>query len=99
MRIVEILKRQQVIILIDSRSTHNFMDAQLAARMGIVSSNGDAIRVRVANGQIVSSLEGSTNLGLKMQGNFFRVDLYILPLAGCDTVLGIQWLRFLGPIL
>jgi hypothetical protein len=34
-----------------------------------------------------------------MQGLVFRNDLFILPLAGCDVVLGIQWLRTLGPIL
>jgi hypothetical protein len=27
------------------------------------------------------------------------VDLYILPLAGCGMILGIRWLRTLGPIL
>jgi hypothetical protein len=34
-----------------------------------------------------------------VQENVFQVDLYILPLAGCDVVMGIQWLRLLGPIL
>jgi len=36
---------------------------------------------------------------VKLQGHVFRTDLFILPLAGCDAVLGIQWLRTLGPIL
>jgi hypothetical protein len=36
---------------------------------------------------------------LKLQGIEFEVELYVIPLAGCDLVLGIQWLRLLGPIL
>jgi hypothetical protein len=99
MRIMGIVKGQQVIILIDSGSTHNFVDARLAEKMGIVSSNKDAIMVRVANGQTIRSPGKSSDLCLKIQGTLFRVDLYILPLAGCDMVLGIQWLRLLGPIL
>ena len=34
-----------------------------------------------------------------MKGTIFRVDFYILPLDGCNIVLGIQWLRLLWPIL
>jgi hypothetical protein len=75
------------------------VDARLAEKMGIVSSNKDAIMVRVANGQTIRSPGKSSDLCLKIQGTLFRVDLYILPLAGCDMVLGIQWLRLLGPIL
>ena len=39
------------------------------------------------------------NTKVKLQGYTFVVDLYVLPLVGCDMVLGIQWLRTLGPIL
>jgi hypothetical protein len=88
-----------VIILVDSGSTHNFVDATLAAMLAIVSTSGDAINVRIANGQIISSPRKSQDLTLKMQGHFYKMDSYILPLAGCDIVLGIQWLRVLGPIL
>jgi hypothetical protein len=36
---------------------------------------------------------------MKIQGSSFHIDLFILPLVGCDAILRIQWLRTLGPIL
>ena len=33
-------------------------------------------------------------------GNYgYTSDMFALPLGGCDVVLGVQWLRTLGPIL
>ncbi|KAH9735939.1 hypothetical protein KPL71_017914 [Citrus sinensis] len=63
MRIGGNIKKKAMTILIDSGSTHNFLDP--------------------------------TN----MQGEEFRADLRLLPLGGCDMVLGIQWLVELGPVL
>jgi hypothetical protein len=34
-----------------------------------------------------------------MQGYSFNPKLYLLTLGGCDLVLGVDWLRLLGPIL
>jgi hypothetical protein len=50
MRLLGVLKGQQVVILIDSGSTHNFVDAQLAKMLGIQVQNGRTIKVKVANG-------------------------------------------------
>lgn len=36
---------------------------------------------------------------MTMQGVHIHKDLYLLPLGGCDVVLGGQWLCTLGPIL
>jgi hypothetical protein len=99
MRMIGIIKGQQVTILIDSGSTHNFVDEQVAKLIGLKSTSKNVIKVRIANGQQISSPGKCEALSVKVQGNVFQVDLYILPLAGCDVVLGIQWLRLLGPIL
>jgi hypothetical protein len=99
MRIVGIIRFHRAIVLIDSGSTHNFVDAKLAASLGIQPQPSDRITVQIANGQEVASPGRSREVEVKLQGVIFRTDLFILPLAGCDAVLGIQWLRTLGPIL
>jgi hypothetical protein len=60
---------------------------------------GIQTKVRVANGQEIVSPGKNRDVTIKTQGSIFQVDLYILPLAGCVVVLGIQWLCILGPIL
>lgn len=36
---------------------------------------------------------------IKIQNYKAILDFYVIPLGGCDTVLGVQWLRTLGPVL
>ncbi|XP_062176260.1 uncharacterized protein LOC133881329 [Alnus glutinosa] len=99
MRIIGILKHHSIVILIDSGSTHNFVDTKLAASLGIRSSIQDEIQVKIANGDEVPSPGRCKEVKVKMQGYTFRTELFFLPLAGYDAVLGIHWLRTLGPIL
>jgi len=99
MRVVGLLRYHQVVILIDSGSTHNFIDMKLAATLGIRPVKQDGILVQIANGQEVKSPGRSQRVEVKVQGTVFGTELFILPLAGCDIVMGIQWLRTLGPIM
>jgi len=39
------------------------------------------------------------NVKLTQENYELQSDMYVLPLEGCDMVLGDQWLRILGPIL
>jgi hypothetical protein len=96
MRVIGVLRNQQVVILIDSDSSHNFVDAKLAKVLGIVNASRDAIKVRIANGQIITSPRKSQDFTIKMQGNLYKMDLYIWPLASCDIILGIKRLRLLA---
>jgi hypothetical protein len=39
------------------------------------------------------------NAPLDIDGHCFPADLYVMPLAGYDVVLGTRWLAALGPIM
>jgi len=98
MRLIGIIRYYKATILIDSDSTHNFVYTKLAATLGIHPLQHDSIKVQVANGQEIYSPGRCKAVEVKLQGHVFHTDLFILPLAGCDVVLGIHWLRTLGPI-
>ncbi|KAL4190521.1 hypothetical protein AMTRI_Chr07g25150 [Amborella trichopoda] len=78
------LGQQRVTFLIDFGSTHNFLKSNIARKKGLTPSSEGKLEV-VAICRVP-------------QGVPLVVDLYLLPLEGCDTVLGAQWLSMLGPI-
>jgi hypothetical protein len=51
MRIIGILKYQRVTVLIDSGSTHNFLDVRIVTMLGLQPMTHDGVKVRVANGR------------------------------------------------
>lgn len=55
--------------------------------------------MKVANGEKLLSRGRCENTMVKIQGNNFPVSFHVLTLGGCDVVLGVQWLRTLGPII
>ncbi|KAJ0034378.1 hypothetical protein Pint_26465 [Pistacia integerrima] len=59
----------------------------------------DPFVIQMANEQAVHSEGNCVEVPLHMQGNLYTTDFSILTLSGYDIVLGIQWLRTLGPIL
>ncbi|KAF5480441.1 hypothetical protein F2P56_001190 [Juglans regia] len=99
MRVKGKIGNRWVVIIIDSGSTHNFLDPVVLSRVHIPLVNEDKIRVKVANGEMVNSEGKVTGVNVSVQGSYFLVDMYVMVLAGCDMVLGVQWLQGLGPIL
>lgn len=86
-------------ILIDTGSTHNFLDPKVSKKAQLPLDQIDRVNVRVASGEMITSEARCIGVKLKIQGIIFIVDLRILVLARFDIVLGIQWLRYLGFIL
>jgi hypothetical protein len=67
--------------LLDSGSTHNFVDSEAAARVRIVFSGHAGLSVAVANGDRVASTGSCTNLKIFIAGDAFTIDCYGLSLG------------------
>jgi hypothetical protein len=83
--------------LLDSGSTHNFVDSEAATCVGIMFSRRAGFSVAVANGNHVVSSGSYTDLKIDIAGELFTI--YGLSLGSYEMILGVQWLESLGPML
>lgn len=86
MRIKGRVSNQEVVILIDSGSTHNFVDPAVVRRAQLPIDPRHRLTVTVANGEKMISEGGLCNVKLKLQGHVFTMEAYVLVLGGCDMV-------------
>ena len=98
MRVKGMVGKQVLHILIDTGSTHNFLDTKAAKRVGCQMIGTSPLQVSVANGQKLLSTHECPQFVWNMHIHKFVSDVMILPLGGCDMVLGIQWLTTLDDI-
>ncbi|GAU45274.1 hypothetical protein TSUD_99960 [Trifolium subterraneum] len=93
------LANHPVTVLIDGGSTHNFVQTRLAKFLNLPSLPTNTLKVMVGNGSILTCQSLCAATPLSLQQKTFSVDLYTLPLCGADVVLGVPWLRSIGPVL
>jgi hypothetical protein len=85
--------------LLDSGSTHCFVAPDTAQRLGWLPQPRPGMTVDVANGDRISCVGFCPGSSVCIGQEEFRIDFYIVSLAGYEMVLGCQWLRTLGPVL
>ena len=85
--------------LLDSGSTHNFISESAAQRTGLPLQRRPRLTATVANGERVSCVGVIRGAAITIHGDTFHADLFVMPLAGFDMVLGTHWLATLGPVL
>lgn len=86
MRVTGMHDKKLIQVVLDSSSTHNFLDLEIAQKL-------------------VYKLEEVTPMSIylhkfkwTLQQTEFFADVLVLPLGCYELILGIQWLRSLGPI-
>ena len=99
MRLKGKINHQECVVLIDSGSTHNFLDPRIMKEAQLKVDVSQRLAITVANGEKMRSEGQCKNVKLKFQGHEFVIEAHVLILGGCDVVLRVQWLSALGSIL
>jgi hypothetical protein len=95
-RLVGRIEDQEVLILVDSGSSHCFISDSIASKLHVHSQQVPASRVRVAGGGILSCDRQIPNCVWSAQGHSFATDLRVLSLGCYDMILGMDWLEEMG---
>lgn len=88
-----------LVALLDTGSTHNFIGEDAARRTGLPIQPRPRLTATIANGERITCPGVLRQAPIFIDGNEFHVDLFVMPLAGYDLVLGTQWMVTLGPIV
>ena len=98
MRIKGRIQNHEVVSLIDSGSTHNFLDAVVLPVLQLHLDISQILEVKEADGTILKTLGSCHGANITLQGHKFVLDFNVLHLGGCEVILGTQWLSTLGVI-
>lgn len=93
------VKRRKVSILIDSGSTHSFIDEKLVKELKYKVEPTQSVTVTVANGDKLHSTATCNPLTWVMQGMECQFQMRVLKLGGSDMVLGVDWLSQFNPVV
>ncbi|KAJ1413345.1 Chromo-like domain superfamily [Sesbania bispinosa] len=89
---------REVLILIDSGATGNFISQPLVAELQLQVTKTPEYTVEMGNGQKEKNKGICKAVQIEMQGVRIEQDFFILNLGGTEVVLGLDWLASLGDI-
>ena len=98
MQVKATIKSHELIVLIDSGSTHNFISERIANILQLPVQPTKPFNVKIANGRSLTCQGRFKDVPIRVQGIPFYLTVYTLPLSSLDLVLGVQWLEQLGMV-
>jgi hypothetical protein len=79
-----------ILILMDSVSSHSFISEQVAASVSGITQSQSQIQVKVANGNILYSQAELLQAKWSIQGFSFTSDFKVLDLHNFDMIIGMD---------
>ncbi|MCH83009.1 hypothetical protein A2U01_0003823, partial [Trifolium medium] len=99
MKIEGTLEGIDVVVLVDSGASHNFISSQITAALGLPITPMAAKRIKLGDGHKVVSLGMCKGVRLNLGQIEVEVDALVLDLGGLDVILGVSWLCTLGQVM
>ena len=96
MKIIERIGEQNVVVLIDSGATHNFISNKVVDRLGLCLTDIGSFGVVMGTRKVEKSKEICRGLILLLPGVQVVKDFLPLDLGSTDVILGMKWLQTLG---
>ncbi|GJX28483.1 reverse transcriptase [Tanacetum coccineum] len=90
MRVIGTVGKHLVHILVDCESTNNFLDKNMAKKLGCSIRPTGPLAVTVADGNNLVTTSKCKNFKWQFDNTTFTTDVMLLPLEGYEMVLGIQ---------
>jgi hypothetical protein len=98
LKITSNIQHMDLLILIDSGSSHSFISSQLVDCLQGVTIAAKHVGVRVANGTVMQSTTELMKAEWFIQGYTFQCNLKTLHVHNFDMILGIEWLERFSPM-
>ncbi|KAI0496574.1 hypothetical protein KFK09_022894 [Dendrobium nobile] len=86
----------EVVVLIDSGATHNFISTQGVNQLGVKLVDTECYGVMMGTGKVEKGQGICKGVVLTIQGIQVREDFLPLELGSTDVILGMKWLQTLG---
>jgi hypothetical protein len=83
--------------LLDTGSTHNFLQGATMRRLGFAASGGNHLRVTVTNGDRLRYVGIYRDVEVSITGEPHTITCISIDLGCLDFILGVDFLRTLGP--
>ncbi|XP_035823161.1 uncharacterized protein [Zea mays] len=88
----------EVVMLIDSGSSHSFIASRVASRLSGVTDMAKSVLVQVADGNRLKCSCQLVGARWSVQHCVFDTDLRVLDLASYDMIIGMDWLAANSPM-
>ncbi|XP_019188336.1 PREDICTED: uncharacterized protein LOC109182641 [Ipomoea nil] len=88
----------EVIIMVDSGASHNFISHRLSTKLQYPLEPTQQFGVKLGDGRRVESKGKYSQLPVNLGPVTMTLDCFVFPLGGVDMILGVAWLETLGNI-